>query len=153
MRLPESNRIRIGPFPDVSDISGTEVGNSPILHRYLVAGARKAVGHKFKGLSYPLLVMLWVGLAYAFVQTGDPVLDSHDKLYSRVQESESLRFTGNAHDQGLGRDPCVDCGSGSPNRRPRGGSGGSGGRRNPDRYRCGWSIHGHGRSPHVKNEL
>jgi hypothetical protein len=82
--LPESNRIRIGPFPDVSDIIGTEVGNSPILHRYLVAGARKAVGHKFKGLSYPLLAMLWVGLAYALVQPGDPVLLAHDPLYTRA---------------------------------------------------------------------
>ena len=84
MKLPENNRIHIGLFPDVSDITATEVGNSPILHRYFVAGAHKALGHKFKGLSYPLLAMLWVGLAYALVQPGDPVLLAHDPLYTRA---------------------------------------------------------------------
>ncbi len=80
MKVAECNRI--GPFHDV-DI--TEVFfNGPILHLYFVGGARKALGVKFDGISFPLLAMLWVRFAYAFVQPGDPVLDQHHKLYHRA---------------------------------------------------------------------
>ncbi len=89
MKVVEGHRIRIGPFPDVLDITAEELFNSPILHLYFVAGARKALGVKFDGLSFPLLAMLWVGLAYAFVQPDDPVLDQQDKLYHRPGAQEA----------------------------------------------------------------
>ena len=79
--LEEDNQTDLKDLPEIGNISLKTLTDSPILHRFFIVGAQKAIGRKYKGVSLPMLAMLWIGLVQAFKQDGDPAPEEHSVAY------------------------------------------------------------------------